>query len=349
MGFFVNTESTGVFLSGFSPGDGTALNAQLAAYLRQAILSGAFDGGERLPSLREIARACNVNYFSVQLATEELMREGLLYKVQGKGMFVRDFEPRGGMVLVLVIEETRHRGASLFVHAMVNFLCRALAERGLEALVYHDNRAPKDRGTTPDYLLALLKANRLAAVAAMSVPRESQDWFDRLPLPHLSINMIMPEDNALIWKGLHDLMDGGRFRHPLVVYPQDANPLRPESPILAGMRRGGIDCDAFELCPLDAHTGPAGFAKQAFEMLPAFFARNEKPDLLLVYPDVVLPGVIPVLLNAKIRIPEELTVVCHRNVELPIFCPFPVQHVDVSIETFAERYVDAIWQSTHTP
>ena len=64
--------------------------AQLIAHIRQAIASGAFQPGERLPSVRDLALEAGVNPNTMQRALQELEREGLIVTAAGKGSFVAE-------------------------------------------------------------------------------------------------------------------------------------------------------------------------------------------------------------------------------------------------------------------
>lgn len=316
-----------------------ALHAQLAAFLRERILDGTFRSGERLPTLRALSEKTGINYFSVQLATEELRRDGLLLKVTGKGMFVRDFEPRPGLIGVLVVEDPDARGASHFMNALVSFLCAKLAERGYESMVYHDNRLPEKRHTLPPYLDNLIKANRLTALVGAMVPSESHEWFDRLTIPHIS-ELSGPE--PLHFQPVRQLLESGRFQHPIFMISgclEDGY-----DGTLASFRRCGVDPLAYEICDIGLHVQPnEPYLSAVYRMLKKRFAETPRPDLLTVFPDNAFPAVMAAILEAGIRVPDEMTVATHRNIEFPIFTPFPVTFLDASVDAFAEAMLAPLW------
>ena len=64
--------------------------AQLVAQVRQAIASGAFQPGERLPSVRDMALEAGVNPNTMQRALQELEREGLVFSQRTAGRFVTE-------------------------------------------------------------------------------------------------------------------------------------------------------------------------------------------------------------------------------------------------------------------
>lgn len=58
--------------------------------LRTLIVSGALAGGEKLPSVRELAGQLAINPNTIQRAYRELEQEGYLCSVPGKGSFAAE-------------------------------------------------------------------------------------------------------------------------------------------------------------------------------------------------------------------------------------------------------------------
>lgn len=58
--------------------------------LRTLIVSGALAGGEKLPSVRELAAQLAINPNTIQRAYRELEQEGYVYSVPGKGSFAAE-------------------------------------------------------------------------------------------------------------------------------------------------------------------------------------------------------------------------------------------------------------------
>ena len=63
---------------------------QLEEILLQAIASGQYPAGSRLPAVRELAAEAGVNPNTMQRAQTDLEREGLLYSQRTAGRFVTD-------------------------------------------------------------------------------------------------------------------------------------------------------------------------------------------------------------------------------------------------------------------
>ena len=61
---------------------------QIAAQLKEEILSGKLTAGEYLPSIRGLAKDLKISVITTMKAYEELSLEGLVTSVQGKGFVV---------------------------------------------------------------------------------------------------------------------------------------------------------------------------------------------------------------------------------------------------------------------
>lgn len=87
------------------------LYAQLKEALTAAIAAGELPAGARLPSHHTLTREHGVSYMTVRRAISELVHEGALYAVQGKGVYVAEAkQPAESGLLVSFSEEIARRG-----------------------------------------------------------------------------------------------------------------------------------------------------------------------------------------------------------------------------------------------
>src|SRR5581483_139978 len=68
---------------------------QLAAELRDALVGGKYGPGTRLPTEAELVAAHGVSRQTVRQAFSELVTEGLIYRVRGRGTFAIPARPSG--------------------------------------------------------------------------------------------------------------------------------------------------------------------------------------------------------------------------------------------------------------
>ena len=66
---------------------------QIVDQIRYQIASGSLGAGDRLPSVRDLARQLPVNQNTVLKAYDLLARDGLVSRKQGDGTFVEDSPP----------------------------------------------------------------------------------------------------------------------------------------------------------------------------------------------------------------------------------------------------------------
>ncbi len=68
--------------------DARPIYEQIADYYRQMILSGVMEPDEQMPSVRSLAVDLATNPNTIQKAYSELIRDGFIYTVKGRGNFV---------------------------------------------------------------------------------------------------------------------------------------------------------------------------------------------------------------------------------------------------------------------
>lgn len=61
---------------------------QIKRKLRDRILAGALEEGEKLPTVRDLAATLAINPNTIMRAYRELEAEGYIYTIQGRGSFV---------------------------------------------------------------------------------------------------------------------------------------------------------------------------------------------------------------------------------------------------------------------
>lgn len=110
------------------------LYAQIEQHLRDRILSGELPAHSQIESEAEIANSFSVSRMTARKAIESLVREGLLFRSQGKGTFVGDqrisyglstqlsfsasLEARGHAIETTVVEAGLKRAPADVAHAM---------------------------------------------------------------------------------------------------------------------------------------------------------------------------------------------------------------------------------------
>lgn len=72
----------------------TPIYSQIVDGIKEGILKGILEPGEKLPSVREMARMMTLNPNTVQKAYKELEREKVVVTIRGRGTFLsKDYKP----------------------------------------------------------------------------------------------------------------------------------------------------------------------------------------------------------------------------------------------------------------
>jgi GntR family transcriptional regulator len=71
-------------------GASTPIYRQIVDQVRLAVTTGALPAGQAVPSVRELAERLTINPNTVAKAYGELVRDGVLESLQGKGFFVAE-------------------------------------------------------------------------------------------------------------------------------------------------------------------------------------------------------------------------------------------------------------------
>lgn len=79
------------------PGSGLPITRQIMDQIRAQCASGVLAPGQRLPSIRELARRLAVNQNTILHVYERLTAEGLLERLHGDGTYVSNSLPAGRM------------------------------------------------------------------------------------------------------------------------------------------------------------------------------------------------------------------------------------------------------------
>lgn len=118
--------------------DGIPIYLQIVKEIKGAMISGKLKGGDKLPSVREIAEQYQVNPNTVQRVFMELDKQGLTYSERGIGTFVKS-EPG-------LLEDLKSEEAAKVIENFIEEI-QKLGYSKNDMLKALDNAWPKGGGT----------------------------------------------------------------------------------------------------------------------------------------------------------------------------------------------------------
>jgi len=84
---------------------------QVKTYILDGISQGSWIAGERVPSENELVDLCNVSRMTARRALQELLLEGTLIRIKGKGSFVAEEKQQSSLLQIRSIaSEIREQG-----------------------------------------------------------------------------------------------------------------------------------------------------------------------------------------------------------------------------------------------
>jgi len=319
----------------FAPTDNTGIHHQIACYLKDKIENGTLKNGEKLPSLRDLAGLWHTNIFSLKLATDTLVELGLLNKPHGKGMFVA---PAAHGIFRVGLYSSKTLGAPadlIFFSTLRDLVAAELQRRNIEYVIWDDYRNESAHAAPPEDLQRAVAANQVQAVIGIIVRSYDYDWFRRLPVKKVQMMKNPMPDFEKLAAGLRQ-RDCRRIALIAPETPKDAVHF-----LLDGLQNAGV-----RILPRNRYLiKESAIAGQSwgdigYQCCKELLSQKNRPDALIVYPDNAVQGAIQAILERNIRVPDELYVLFHRNLELSYFCAFDADYIDVSINAIARQLLD---------
>lgn len=312
----------------FKHNGASSIHRELAYYLRSKIESGVLKPGEALPPLRTLSKLLDINFFSVKLATDALVDWGLLNKQQGRGMFIA---PAGSQIsrigLYSCARYIPNRDLSFYT-VLQNLVCGELKRRGISYTIHDDH----------ENIQRAISTNRIQGLIGIYIDDLDKQWFQKLPVK--KVNMM--RDLMFDFGSVATFLEERNCRRIAALVPA-AFPRSNPSFLIAGLKACGVRIMPKHIRAIEPEeVGARDWAKIGYETVRDFLASPSRPDALIVYPDNAVLGAIQAILESGIRVPEELSLVFHRNVELSYFCALDAFFIDTRIADVAAQLVQRI-------
>lgn len=339
-------KETPEFLRVLPRGQKTAACRDVSLFLRKQIETGRLASGETLPSLRELARIWNISYYTIQQATDELMRSGLLCKYPGRGIAVSAKRSGIRRIGLFTTRQISSNGEYGFYDTLRDLLCRKIQDLGLEYTIWFDSRRPEKQSTVPEYISRAVAADQVQAVAGILLGEEAHSWFHRLPVHVTDVSSILMERRDIqSVPEIVRLLKDRNFKRIGIICPE--NPRTQTAFPLQALQEGGIRLLPRYQRRFSSHRPDyPTFEEYGYRLTADLLDSKPRPEALIVYPDHAARGAILAIRERGIRVPEELFPVFHRNRELEYFCPFPAAWLEVSISTIADLLLENLLGKT---
>lgn len=287
---------------------GTELSVQVARGLRAAIHNGFYAPGEQLPGVRQMARALATSNVVILRAVRELVEDGLLASRPGSGIRVLREDERSWRGHVLWVGGTLQ---AYYFAAVEETVAAGLAAANLRltAITYVD--------ALPDVGAAMLRAclqtmGITLVVNTLAIP-ELPELCRHYGIPlvdcadHAAGNLWRDDRSALRELAAHVQRLGGPEVMVLALLDNQFASVRQ------ALAERGLTVRRAPVTWVDGHSRQEANERTGFASTHALLAAGPPPELLYVADDYVARGCLTALLEAGLRIPEDIQTVFHAN------------------------------------
>lgn len=295
--------------------------------------------GDKLPSQNKLAERFGVSFMTVREALSILAEDGVIDRRRGRDTTV--INPAANQhVAVLLEQDIAHPRTSYHFRYLTQQLRIWLHEQGYPVRPYLGVVAPGEEtdqgwksttGTSCPELLEDLDAGRIRGVAVvggtsqllvrrireLGVPLVGQEQH----LPYY-VNAGLDE---VVRLGVDYLLGQGRRKLAFMSWGQPNAIIRYVRELDLQVRLDWLRCDL----------PPAAPAAGWEEFREIWSASREKPDGLLITDDMLFSDALHGMIDAKVKVPEDLAVVTHASRGAPFWTPFPVARVELDPKEMA--------------
>ncbi len=326
------------------------LNAsKIAEAIRSEMVDGCHRAGDVLPPVEELCARFGAAAFAVRRALHLLRDEGLVTITKHVGAVVTDrasFAWKGRIAFI-----HNSTSASYFSQRLAILLARRFDAAGweMDAVFFESNR----EGQLDLEPIRRRMASGLSFAIVLSEYREITGLLDRAAVPYVVLNGYareFPNARAVIREGTAqcygELIAAMKERNVRTIQEFDFNH-RMDRSFQSRIRGAGFtvrrvlsDFDNETQRPLRDARACGHDAVARFLANPA--NRAHLPDVILFDDDYIATGGIVALLEAGLRIPDDVRVVTYSNRGNELVTAVPLARIEIDPETWAEAVANYV-------
>lgn len=307
------------------------LHLQVEQWLRDQIESGGLSSGEALPSRKEFSELLGgINHLTIRQAVNALIRDGLMYSVPGRGIYVAEKKSRVqsiGVVLPSIDDE--------FTHALVAGIQDALAgsgERGgavIRPVFFDSSRDPQKEVDSIAHLADLPLDGAIVFPVAYGDMLEKliQLKADKFPLvlvgwvPGIKFNSVTSDDYSGAYQATSHLLEKGRQR---VAWVGNRSSIYSVAARFEGFRDAmsdhGVLYDRKLLGDVDLVSPMHNSMGSLSQVLDRLLSQEPKLDAIVCANDYFALACMDELARRGIRVPDDISVVGYDDIKEAASC-----------------------------
>ena len=297
-------------------GDG-ATKGSIAQELRLRIVSGEFGPGTRLPTRSELQQHFGTTKVTVQRAFDDLVEDGFILADGRRGTFVSATPPHLNRYGLVFMGHPDNPGWPPFSETLRREAAKLAKADGRQFPCYYyvdQNHNSEDYGR----LLRELRTHQFAGLVFTYTP----EFVAHTPLmeahgtplvaisnqPRFGIPVVSIDYSSFFETALDHLAARGKQRVaalvPDMLYQAFSEQFR------TGAAKRGLNTEPYWWQPV--HLGSPGFAR-SYVRLMMHANQAIRPDSLIIADDNLTQSTLAGLMDAGVRVPQDLEIVAHSN------------------------------------
>lgn len=327
----------------------------IADKIREQVFKGEYPPGMKLPSTTKIADIWGTSKSTAHTALNALVKEGLLERHHGSCTYVRERPLTLDRVGIYYdsphVWSDEERG---FYRSLQGILEKKLQKMGIEVTIFVDRRPESKQRLV---LAQIRRAIFTREIQGLIIPLHNSVNLPallKLPLP-LSVmtatlgvpNKVCFDDKRYFKEVLSRLAARGcrsvGFISSVEFDPDLPNTLQyafeAEDFVREAENLGMQTRRDWIRIPREYVHAKTRFGYKEFYKL---WKLSERPEAVIVYPDMVVRGVVTAALELGVHREKNVTFCFHRNAHLDILCPFPALWTVSNEEKVADALIDLI-------
>jgi DNA-binding LacI/PurR family transcriptional regulator len=333
----------GVCVVGADETDTVTPGIRLLADLRAQIFDGRLPPGSRMPVRTVFEKRYGTTPVTVQKAFSKLAREGLIVARGTRGTFVSEALPHlTRFALVFPYRDLPQRPWPQFWRSLRDEARTVAVSNNHELVFSYGNETHLDVEAYQQ-LVADVQNRRLAGLIFASKPFYLQGS-PVLEAPDIPRVAIMPEpmpphvaavalDGGFFDQAVAHLVGRRRRRVAVVTVPT------MRSVALGALKKQGVRVPSYWV--QTAAAGDSEGTRSAVELLMSIDAAH-RPNGLVIMDDNLVPDATAGLLDAGVRVPEEMLVVGHANFPHPTASSVPAHRMGYDMRAVLRACLDEL-------
>ncbi|HML46730.1 MAG TPA: GntR family transcriptional regulator [Clostridia bacterium] len=318
--------------------------------LSRKIRAGDYGDGEKLPYERELCQDYGVERITVRHALNLLEEDGLIVKRPGVGSFVRReaaAPERQSKVILFAMHKNQNdirHNVNAF-NAMLFFLMEQACRECGHTLLYTSVQDTDERisalegsGAAGILLISHHKEALLANIFSTNVPVVCINHLDPRTLS------ILPDNAGGVQAAVARLAEWGHRRIGFIAgTPMMVNAAERLDDFRHALWKNGLECDPDLFAPGD-WTYDGG--REAMRRL---MGAERRPTAVFAASDMMAIGAIEAVRQAKLRVPEDISVIGFDNIDMGVYCTPALTTVGVDARQIAQIAVESILRFAKNP